>query len=767
MEQAKISVLIPVYNTKRTLARCLDSVLGQTLKDIEIICVDDGSDGETKAALRAYAERDGRIRVLTHAENRGLLYARKTAVEAASARFCMILDSDDEFVPNACERAYREIVKRKADVVQFGTEIVCEEGVPESAAAPMRRCVRVKKGALRGEKIFSVLMGAGDSRWNLWNKIYETELLRRAAAYIPEKKCVMAEDFMISFIVLAEAERFFGIKDKLIRYSFGNGVSTASVRGKSGYIWFARRETACKAAEAYLSDRKRSGQYSEALQNRRKEFFRSTLCAWLFECPAEYSAEIFDEIVSEYGAEAAAEELVKTFGAWRAGEIAKKMGGARCLQTERKEIKTVAFFYHRYYNGGVERVMSLLIPKFQSWGYRTVLLVEEKNAKDYPLPENCPKIVLPTSIECGGEGYAKHAKALGEALRKYGVDALLYQAASSECLLFDMLVAKGCGVRFYVSMHEAFGLPLMLRGQAFASSPYILRLADGVQTLMRSDAALLCANGINAHYITNPVDFAVAGERSPAGKNIVWVGRFDDRQKRPRDAIRILAEAVKSVPDARLTLVGSSGSRAADALYKKFAKECGVEKNIDFAGFCARPDKYYARASVLLFTSAYEACSMVLLEGMGHALPVVSYQMPYQEPLRQNGGGCICVEQGDVWAAARAVTSLLTDETKRAAMADCSLAAAKKFASADLRGGWEGMFCGRAQCAADENDLRIGMQSLSDFYGRSFFGNGGGGVVAKGLRYWKTHGFFRTVSRTALYVRQNGLKGTVRRIFGK
>ena len=209
-------------------------------------------------------------------------------------------------------------------------------------------------------------------------------------------------------------------------------------------------------------------------------------------------------------AEAAAEELVKTFGAWRAGEIAKKMSGARCLQTERKEIKTVAFFYYRYYNGGVERVMSLLIPKFQAWGYRTVLLVEEKNAKDYPLPENCPKIVLPTSIECGGEGYAKHAKALGEALRKYGVDALLYQAASSECLLFDMLVAKGCGVRFYVSMHEAFGLPLMLRGQAFASSPYVLRLADGVQTLMRSDAALLCANGINAHYITNPVDFAVA-----------------------------------------------------------------------------------------------------------------------------------------------------------------------------------------------------------------------------------------------------------------
>ena len=108
---------------------------------------------------------------------------------------------------------------------------------------------------------------------------------------------------------LAEAERFFGIKDKLIRYSFGNGVSTASVRGKSGYIWFARRETACKAAEAYLSDRKRGGQYSEALQNRRKEFFRSALCAWLFECPAEYSAEIFDEIVSEYGAEAAAEAL--------------------------------------------------------------------------------------------------------------------------------------------------------------------------------------------------------------------------------------------------------------------------------------------------------------------------------------------------------------------------------------------------------------------------------------------------------------------------
>ena len=92
MHEPKVSVLIPVYNTGKTLGRTLDSVLSQTLKEIEIVCVDDGSDEETKAVLRGYAAKDARVKVLTHKENKGLLFARKTAIEAACAPYCMILD---------------------------------------------------------------------------------------------------------------------------------------------------------------------------------------------------------------------------------------------------------------------------------------------------------------------------------------------------------------------------------------------------------------------------------------------------------------------------------------------------------------------------------------------------------------------------------------------------------------------------------------------------------------------------------------------------
>ena len=90
----KISVVIPVYNTARWLRQCLDSALGQTLQDIEVICVDDGSTDGSAAILAEYAAKDGRIRVLRQ-ENSGQGVARNRGLEIAQGEFAAFLDSDD------------------------------------------------------------------------------------------------------------------------------------------------------------------------------------------------------------------------------------------------------------------------------------------------------------------------------------------------------------------------------------------------------------------------------------------------------------------------------------------------------------------------------------------------------------------------------------------------------------------------------------------------------------------------------------------------
>lgn len=95
---AKVSVIIPVYNAEKYLEECLDSVLGQTLKEIEVICLDDGSTDNSLKILQEYEKRDERLIVLSHA-NQGAGYERNKGIRIASGEYIAFVDSDD-FYPN-------------------------------------------------------------------------------------------------------------------------------------------------------------------------------------------------------------------------------------------------------------------------------------------------------------------------------------------------------------------------------------------------------------------------------------------------------------------------------------------------------------------------------------------------------------------------------------------------------------------------------------------------------------------------------------------
>ena len=90
----KVTIIIPVYNTELLLDRCLESVVGQSLSDIEIICVDDGSTDGSGALLDSWAERDGRIRVI-HQSNGRQGKARNAALNIAEGEYVGMIDSDD------------------------------------------------------------------------------------------------------------------------------------------------------------------------------------------------------------------------------------------------------------------------------------------------------------------------------------------------------------------------------------------------------------------------------------------------------------------------------------------------------------------------------------------------------------------------------------------------------------------------------------------------------------------------------------------------
>lgn len=114
----KVSIIIPVYNAREYIGRCLDSLLGQTLTEWEAICVDDGSIDSSPWILDDYASKDSRIKVITQA-NAGVSAARNTALGAVSGDFVCFVDSDDFLHPQTLELACSFALKENADLVAY------------------------------------------------------------------------------------------------------------------------------------------------------------------------------------------------------------------------------------------------------------------------------------------------------------------------------------------------------------------------------------------------------------------------------------------------------------------------------------------------------------------------------------------------------------------------------------------------------------------------------------------------------------------------
>lgn len=139
MSNVKVSVIMPVYNAERYLEECLDSVLGQTLQDIEVICVDDGSTDRSLDMLRRYERQDPRMKVIQQ-QNLYAGVARNRGLEVATGTYVMFLDSDDFFRADMLEQVYRKGVEQDADVVLFGGRIYhTQKGTYQAAPRYLRR----------------------------------------------------------------------------------------------------------------------------------------------------------------------------------------------------------------------------------------------------------------------------------------------------------------------------------------------------------------------------------------------------------------------------------------------------------------------------------------------------------------------------------------------------------------------------------------------------------------------------------------------------
>ena len=214
MATPKVSIIVPVYNTEKYLKRCLDSIKNQTLEEIEVIIVDDGSKAECAALCDEFAKCDNRIKVV-HKENGGLGFARNSGIEAASGEYVGFVDSDDYIEPLMYKDLYTAASENNADIAVSG---ICFVGgnMFDSADEYIKKNFFKELTVFENEGMKTLLLGVvgalpsepDDSRYgaSVCKNIFKREVIKeQGIAFLSERK-ILSEDtlFMVDFIKSAK-----------------------------------------------------------------------------------------------------------------------------------------------------------------------------------------------------------------------------------------------------------------------------------------------------------------------------------------------------------------------------------------------------------------------------------------------------------------------------------------------------------------------------------------------------------------------------------
>lgn len=224
--QPKASVIIPVYDVEKYLRQCLDSVLGQTLKEIEIICVDDGSTDKSLEILLEYAAKDKRISVIKQ-QNLFAGVARNAGLAVARGEFVLFLDSDDFFELNMLERMYNTAQKDGADVVVCGYSEF-DDGVQKD----VRKCCIaqdfVKSSPFSPEQKREGLNCINPSPWN---KLFKVKLFREYD--IRFENLHSCNDWTAVLSVLVMADKISVLEDLFVHYRINTKGQISANRGRN------------------------------------------------------------------------------------------------------------------------------------------------------------------------------------------------------------------------------------------------------------------------------------------------------------------------------------------------------------------------------------------------------------------------------------------------------------------------------------------------------------------------------------------------------
>lgn len=232
-----ISVVIPVYNVEWYLEECLNSVVKQTYKNLEILCVDDCTQDNSVNIIKRFMEKDSRIKLICHRENLGLGGARNTGIRAASGKYIVFVDSDDVLEKDMIERLYTGVCKNSLNTAVCAVRKFQGNNYHETAST-----FHYLSHAVTG--VHSIDSGK-EYLTDMWpsaiNKLYSMDIIKKYHCAFPEK--LLYEDHIFHYDYFSHISKFYYTSTPLYNYRVNRaGSITSTSVGREDEIYVSLKE---------------------------------------------------------------------------------------------------------------------------------------------------------------------------------------------------------------------------------------------------------------------------------------------------------------------------------------------------------------------------------------------------------------------------------------------------------------------------------------------------------------------------------------------
>lgn len=685
----KFSILMINYNNDKTLERAIRSALDQDYPDIEVICVDDASTDRSREIIKSFKNNE-KFTAVYHEKNSGMTCGRLSGIERASGDYVLFLDSDDMLMSNCCSTLAKVLQRKKYDMVAFGTEVEYTQILSQVVMREIDECFIQICAELDTESYRRAFYGAFYKKrpinHSICNKCYSIEFVRKIAEKMYNDYINMAEDLYFNFVAGQYVHSYFGIPDKLLRYSFGEGITGTGKYTVNKLVQIINSSSnALRRCREFAHEQNLGDNYFKFISMHEHEFIFYFL-EHIKLIPEVGREDVYKLIIEKCGTE----QLIETLSIFYKNSFDKLttfVDLKKLFPFTRKSIKTVGLYYFRLDGDSVENTFRQTSELLIKAGYLVVIITDDENPIDYPLPNGMKHTCLGVEGHEPGK-YAIRYQKLRDCILDNEIDLYISNAFYSELEGLDMCTVKSTGCAYVPFCRGAHITSLIDDYIGIIDKQTIYRYADGIITLYSLERIFWSRINSHVFQVNNPLQRAktsafVAESRK---RELLWVCLTDDKHNNPLDAIDILYLVLQRIGDVNLRICGNMGEDT-EKILRKEAEILNVSEYVIFEGYVADLTEFYSKASLLLATSDFEGFNTIR-ESLAFGLPIVCYELPYITTIKHSGA-VVSVPWKNLEAAADAVVGLLLDNEKRNRMSEAAINWAETFMNIDMVAKWK------------------------------------------------------------------------------